>query len=169
MSRNVNTAGLDLIKEFEGLRLSAYQDQGGVWTIGYGHTGQDVHDGMIINEPMAESLLKQDIAEAELDVIELVRPHINSNQFSAVVSLVFNIGGGLFASSTLLRKLNENLIDEVDEEFPRWHKIRINGVLTPSDGLKRRRAAEAALFLKPQAAHELVPSYSCTVADPDKA
>ncbi len=143
-----NQAGLDLIKMFEGLRLEAYVDAVGIWTIGYGHT-KGVRAGMVITEEKAEQFLREDLADAEGAVSRLVKVPVNGNEFSALASLVFNIGSGNFQRSTVLRRLNaEDRVGAADA-IEWWNKGRVNGVLTVLPGLVRRRAAEKALFLTP--------------------
>lgn len=141
--RQINSAGLQIIKDSESLRLKAYQDNrhGKVWTIGWGHTGRDVRPGMRITKERADELLLEDISEAALSVQSLVRVPLSDNQFSALVSFVYNIGHGHFKNSTLLRKLNSGL--DCTAEFGRW--IRDEGVIQP--GLVTRRAREKDLFI----------------------
>ncbi len=143
-----NQAGLDLIKMFEGLRLEAYVDAVGVWTIGYGHT-KTARRGMVITEEQAEQLLRQDLGEAEAAVTRLVKVDLNENEFSALASLVFNIGSGNFQRSTVLKRLNAGDKVGAADAIEWWNKGRVNGVLTTLPGLVRRRAAEKALFLTP--------------------
>lgn len=155
--RKINSAGLKLVQEFEGCRLTPYDDLDphrvlkpgdkikGTLTVGYGHTGPDVKIGETITQAKAEKLLADDLDEAEQGVADLVTVGLSSNEFSALVSLVFNIGAGNFNKSTLLRKLNAEDRLGASQEFARWNKSKGN-VLA---GLTRRRAAEAALFLKP--------------------
>ena len=146
----INDEGLSLIKSFEGLSLDAYRDVVGVWTIGYGHTGSDVSEGMTISEAQAEKLLRKDIERFEQAVSRLARVALNSNQFSALVSLAFNIGDGALARSTLLSRLNAGDFDGAAKAFEMWNKGRINGKLRELRGLTRRRAAEKGLVLKPE-------------------
>lgn len=141
MTRAVNAAGLALVKAQEGLRLEAYQDGGGVWTIGYGHT-HGVKRGDAICTTRAEMLLAADIADAACAVGDLVRVPLNDNQFAALVDFVFNEGAGAFAGSTLLRKLNEGGYGLVPACLKAW--IFVDGRVAP--GLVRRRAAEAMLW-----------------------
>ena len=92
MPQTTNEAGLQLIESFEGLRLNAYQDSVGVWTIGYGHT-KGVAQGQTITQAQAEAFLQQDLSSAEGDV----NGHgltLTDNQFAALVSFTFNLGGG---------------------------------------------------------------------------
>src|SRR6185437_6241595 len=99
-------AGFALTKKFEGLRLTAYQDQVGVWTIGYGHTGPEVHGGLAITEDQADLLLHSDVAAAVACVNRAVTAGISQSQFDALVDFVFNLGCGRLLGSTLLRDVN---------------------------------------------------------------
>jgi lysozyme len=141
MTRTINAAGLALVREYEGLRLEAYQDTSGIWTIGYGHAGE-VEPDDCISSARAEQLLKTDLAKAERTVAGLVKVPLTDNQFSALVSFVFNVGEGSFAKSTLLKKLNEGGYGLVPACLKSW--IFDNGRVLP--GLVKRRAAEAALW-----------------------
>lgn len=145
----ISVNGIYLIKEFEGLNLTAYQDSAGVWTIGYGHTGPDVKRGLKISEQDADALLRDDLHAAEQAVARHVKVHLNQNEFDALVSLVYNIGAAAFRKSTALRRLNENDRVGAAETLTRFNKATIGGQLTALPGLTRRRAAERALFLTP--------------------
>lgn len=138
----INAKGLRLLKSFEGLELRAYQDAVGVWTIGYGTTS-GVRPGMMITQAQAEELLKRDLDRFERAVIDLVRVPLNDDQFSALVSFVYNIGEGALATSTLLRLLNQRDYQGAADQLLRWDKA---GGQTLA-GLTRRRRAERALFL----------------------
>src|ERR1700728_4930363 len=92
-----SNTGLALTQEFEGLRLTAYQDSVGVWTIGYGHTGTDVHRGLSVTQERATELLTQDVSSAVAHVNRLVTIELTQNQFDALVDFVFNAGPGNFA------------------------------------------------------------------------
>ncbi len=144
----INDEGLGLIKLFEGLSLRAYQDVAGIWTIGYGHI-KDAKPGQTITESEAEALLRGDLKDAEQGVERLVRAAIKDNEFSALVSLVFNIGESAFAHSTTLKSLNRGNREEAAAAIELWNKATINGKKETVPGLVRRRAAEKALFLKP--------------------
>jgi lysozyme len=139
--RMINAAGLALVKAYEGLKLEAYRDTSGIWTIGYGHTA-GVKPGDSISAERAELLLEADLIEAERAVSGLVKVPLNDNQFSALVSFVFNVGAGAFANSTLLKKLNEGGYGLVPACLKSW--IFDNGKV--QTGLIKRRAAEAALW-----------------------
>lgn len=141
---HINQAGIDLIKKFEGLRLRAYLCPAKIWTIGYGHT-RTVRAGMEIAEKEAEDLLHEDLRITETYTQRLVLVPLNSNQFSALVSFVFNIGIGNFERSTLLQLLNRGWYDQVPAQVMRWN--RAGGVIVP--GLAKRRAAEAVLWNTP--------------------
>lgn len=141
MTRTVNGAGLALVRAYEGLRLEAYQDTSGVWTIGYGHA-QGVRPGDRISAERAELLLQADMMAAGQAVTRLVKVPLTDHQFAALVSFVFNEGEGRFANSTLLRKLNQGGYGLVPSCLRSW--IFDNGKVLP--GLVRRRAAEAALW-----------------------
>lgn len=142
--RRINNEGLKLLKTFEGCELHAYDDGGGVWTIGYGHT-KSVFPGMTITQAQAEALLSKDLEQFETYVEEAVQTEINEDQFSALVCFCFNVGPGSegFGGSTLLKKLNAGDIQGAVGQFPRWNQV--DG--KPWLGLTRRRLAEQALFL----------------------
>jgi GH24 family phage-related lysozyme (muramidase) len=132
--RQINQAGLDLIKSFEGLRLEAYQDSVGVWTIGYGHI-RNVTEGMSIDNATAERFLREDLSNSEA-AVESAAPGLTDNQFAALCSFCFNLGSG--ALNTMLG----HGIDQVPQQIPRWN--RAGGQVLA--GLTRRRAAEVALW-----------------------
>lgn len=150
----ISDRGIRFIKNHEGLRLTAYRDPVGIWTIGYGHTGADVWAGKTITAEQAGQLLRRDLAEAESAVNELVKVPLTQEQYDALVSFTFNVGSDMDADeiaeglgdSTLLKKLNAGNYDGAQAEFPKWCKGRINGVKRVLPGLLRRRKAEAALF-----------------------
>jgi lysozyme len=137
----ISQIGIDLIKFFEGCKLTAYLDASGTWTIGYGHT-RLARSGWIINQAEAEDLLKTDLLHTEA-LIRGLGLSLNQNQFDALVSLVYNIGIGNLRRSTLLRMLQKDPNDFfLVYEFPKWRKA--GGKILP--GLERRRKAEAILY-----------------------
>ena len=140
---DVNTSenGIELIKSFEGRRLVAYQDSVGVWTIGYGHT-KTAHEDKLIIKSTADRLLAEDLVEFEKYVEKYVTVSLTQNQFDALVSWTFNLGPGNLKESTMLKKLNQGLYEEVPDEMRRWNKA--GGEVL--EGLVRRRDAEAELF-----------------------
>lgn len=148
MSRRINSAGLDLIKSFEGLRLSAYRCPAGVWTIGYGHTGPDVKTGQHITPAEAEALLRGDLDRFESGVNSFLdAAPTTDNQFAAMVSLAFNIGLGAFQRSTVLRQHKAGNRQRAAAAFLMW--VKGGGRTLP--GLVRRRTAERALYLRAEA------------------
>ena len=134
--------GLSLIKSYEGLRLQAYQDSVGVWTIGYGTT-RGVNSGMKITKEQAERMLLNDVQRFEPEVQRLVTAPLNQNQWDALMSFTYNLGPANLESSTLRRLLNAGNYASAAEQFPRWNKAG-GQVLA---GLVHRRAAERDLFL----------------------
>jgi len=140
-ARQVNQDGINLIKEFEGLRLTPYLCPSRIWTIGYGHT-RTVYDGMRITKEQAELLLQEDLRLFERAVARLVTAPLNDNQFSALVCFAFNVGVGNLESSTLLRLLNRGWYEQVPAQLMRWDHA--NGEVM--GGLARRRATEAQLW-----------------------
>lgn len=139
--------GIALIKQFEGCKLTAYQDGVGVWTIGYGWTqpvdGKPIRAGMTIKQETAERLLKTGLVSYESDVSRLVKVGLTQGQFDALVSFTYNLGARSLSTSTLLRKLNAGDYAGAADEFLRWNKA--GGKVL--NGLTRRREAERALFL----------------------
>tara|TARA_B100000579_G_scaffold280709_1_gene232378 strand:- start:157 stop:582 length:426 start_codon:yes stop_codon:yes gene_type:complete len=138
---NTSQNGIDLIKHFEGCELYAYKCPAGVWTIGYGHT-KDVEPGMQITEDDAHNMLVEELNEYETYVNTLVSVPLNQNQFDALVSWVYNLGGGNLKASTLLKVLNSGDYKGVPAQIMRWNKA--GGKVL--EGLTRRRQAEADLF-----------------------
>jgi lysozyme len=136
--------GIALTKKFEGLKLNAYQDQVGVWTIGYGHTGLTIHGGLTITQDQADHLLQSDIAASVACVNRAVTAAINQNQFDALVDFVFNLGCAALLSSTLLREVNVGNFAAAAQQFLLWDNA--HGVVL--DGLHQRRKAESDLFQK---------------------
>ena len=142
--------GLALTEQFEGCRLTAYQDQVGVLTIGYGHTGADVRPGMTISLEEAEALLAKDVSNAVACVNRAVTVALIQEEFDSLVDFVFNLGAGAFQQSTLLRLLNAGEFAAAAAQFALWD--RAGGAEVA--GLLRRRQAETALFNEGQAGME---------------
>ncbi|MEN4246989.1 lysozyme [Serratia marcescens] len=143
----ISKCGIELIKRFEGLRLKAYQDSVGVWTIGYGWTqpvdGKKVGPGMQIDQATAERLLKCGVVQYEQGVNQLVKVKITQGQFDALVSFAYNLGLRSLSTSTLLQKLNDGDKQGAADQFGRW----VNAGGKRLDGLVARRAAEREMFL----------------------
>lgn len=134
--------GLALTQSFEGLRLKAYQDIVGVWTIGYGHTGKDVHPGMVITQDQAAAYLLEDIQAAVKAVNRLVTAPLTQEEFDGLVDFTFNCGDSALAKSTLLRMLNAGDLKGAAEQMLLWNHAGGKVVA----GLLRRRQAEQDLF-----------------------
>lgn len=137
----VGERALQLIREFEGLRLRAYDDGTGVQSIGYGHT-HGVSQGDTCTQEQAEAWLREDAAEAESAVRRLVTVPLSQSQIDALTSFVFNLGPNALERSTLLLKLNAGDYSGAAAEFSRW--VFAGGKQLP--GLVKRRESEAELF-----------------------
>lgn len=134
--------GRALTERFEGCRLSSYQDQVGVWTIGYGHT-RGVGPGMFCTVPQAEAWLVEDDTWASNAVNKDVNIVLTQGEFDALVDFTFNLGETSFYRSTLLKLVNGNNFAAAANEFARWD--RAGGKIVA--GLLRRRLAEKAEFV----------------------
>lgn len=143
----INERGLRVIRESEGLRLKSYR-LAGQWLIGYGHAGT-AKEGMAITRDEADRLLIADVKDAERAVRELVAVPINENEFSALVSLAYNMGPSAFANTLVLRRLNDGDRAGAADAFHYLVAADIGGKRVVLDALKRRRHAERALFLTP--------------------
>ncbi|EDV0638068.1 lysozyme [Salmonella enterica subsp. enterica] len=138
----VSDNGRAFIRAHEGVKLAAYQDGGGVWTIGYGHT-RGVKQRQVINHEQADEFLDSDLHQVESCISERVTVPLNQNQFDALGSFVFNVGRQAFSDSTLLKKLNEGNYRAAADQFTRW--VYNNDQFV--QGLYNRRVAERDLFL----------------------
>jgi lysozyme len=145
----VNAEGYALIKKFEGCRLKAYKCPANVWTIGYGNTfyedGMKVKEGDVITQQRAEELAKFIIDQFAVTIEPFIQKPLNDNQFSACVSLAYNIGTSGFKRSSVFKKLNINPNDPtIADSFKLWNK----GGGKVLAGLVKRREAEIALYFK---------------------
>lgn len=129
-------------KQWEGCRLEAYQDLGGVWTIGYGET-QEVVGGMQILETDALIFLKRGLGASLHAVRRLTKVSLKENQLIALMDFVYNLGAGSFQRSTLRQKINRGEFEGIEKEFMKWNKVKGRSLR----GLTRRRAAEAELLI----------------------
>lgn len=145
---HVSPSGVDMICNFEGLRLKAYDDGVGVWTIGYGTTkypnGIRVKKGDTCTLDQAKAYMQNDLKAFEQTVNNAVKVPLNQNQFDALVSLAYNIGSTAFEESTLVKRLNEKNYKAAADQFGLWVNARGKRL----QGLVNRRAAERTLFLK---------------------
>jgi lysozyme len=149
MIRPVNAAGIALIKAREGCKLDAYPDPATgkePWTIGYGHTGADVHPGLTITQAQAESMLSRDLAAITSRVARLVLVDLSDNAFAALCAFAYNLGCSALARSTLLKLVNLNQMGAAADQFLLWDHDHAGHVLP---GLLTRRQAERELFLQP--------------------
>ena len=144
----LSNKGISLIKSFEGCKLEAYKCSGGKWTIGWGTTGEidgiSIKQGMKITQEKADKLFLSKIKTYE-DAVNKYATYnkLNQNMYDALVSFTYNCGTNAFKNSTLLKLLNKGEILKAADQFDLW----INAGGKPSNGLKRRRAAEKKLFL----------------------
>lgn len=143
----------DFIRQLEGCRLRAYQDRGGVWTIGWGTTGPGVVEGLEWTQEQCDLALEMRLANDLQRLDSILKPDLSENQLSAVMALVYNIGLGAFETSTILRRLNAydfngaadawidslHIFDKVTDPITKLHVV--------DDGLHARRIRERALFL----------------------
>lgn len=142
----------NFIKQREGLRLHAYQDSTGIWTIGYGtimyEDNRPVKKGDGITADLAERLLQNEIVKKSTAITAaLSGTAVNQNQYDALVSFAYNAGTGALLGSTLLKRVKANPADTtIRDAFLMWDKARVDGVLTEVDGLKKRREDEADLY-----------------------
>lgn len=141
---------LNTIQQFEGLKLKAYKDSVGIWTVGFGNifnldTGNPIKEGDEITLETAERWLKIEVDNLQAKMRKVITVPLNDNQWTALTSLAYNIGFGAFKRSTLLRLLNAGASkEEVAKQFLRWNKAGGKEV----KGLTNRRQAESNLFLK---------------------
>ena len=133
--------GLHLTEQFEGCKLKAYKDSGGVWTCGYGHT-DGVGPSTVCTLALAEQWLQEDIQSAVNTVNHLVKVTLTQGEFDALVDFVFNEGAGHFESSTMLDLLNAGSYQAAAGQFERWDMCAGQVVA----GLLRRRQAEKTEF-----------------------
>lgn len=138
-----SSRGAELIKKWEGVRLKSYQDSVGVWTIGYGHT-KTAKPHQEISLKQAHELLEQDIKQHESYIDRYVKVYLTQNQYDALSSFVFNLGGGALQKSTLLKKLNQGDYKGAGGEFLRWTKAGGKEL----KGLVNRRKEESRMFLE---------------------
>lgn len=118
---NISDLGLRLLTEREGKRNTAYKDSVGIWTIGVGHTGPEVHEGLVWSDAQIEAALRSDLSWVEESISTHVHVPLNQNQNDALESFIFNVGAGAFQSSTMLKKINAGDMGEAARQFDRWH------------------------------------------------
>lgn len=142
-------AGIALIKSFEGCKLCAYQDQGGVWSIGYGQTGPFVTEGLTIQQDQADAWLHQSVDTVAAGLSRMIKMVLNQNEFDALCAWAYNVGLGNASSSSVIALVNQGHLELVPSHLAQWNKITVNGQKVADAGLTRRRAAEIALYNTP--------------------
>lgn len=149
----VSPAGIAMIKREEGFSATPYLDVAGHKTVGYGTLltrSHPLYDAPRVTQAQADALLRDHVAAiVEPGINALVDVPLNQNQVDALASWFYNFNPGLFASSTMRRKLNAGDYQGAADEFPRWNKATIGGELRVVQGLVNRRARERDLFLSP--------------------
>ncbi len=138
MNKTTSQNGINLIKKYEGCRLTAYKCPAGIWTIGYGHTG-GVKRGMTITQSQADNYLKQDLKRFETSVNTLIKVELNQNQFDALVSFTYNCGPG-----NLQTLIKNRTLTQIADALLLYNK----GGAKVLAGLTKRRNDERTLFLK---------------------
>lgn len=145
----IGPQGIELIKHFESFKAKSYQDQAGIWTIGYGTikiNGVPVKAGMTCTQAQAVQWMQSDLITFEKGVEKLFPGIVfPQHQFDALVCFAYNVGAGALGGSTIRKKIMAKL-PVTESNFTAWNKVRISGVLTESNGLTRRRKAEYTLF-----------------------
>ncbi len=147
----ISQKGINLIKNFEGLKLYTYSDSAGILTIGYGHT-KGVQIGDTITQEEAENLLREDIEYFEKAVNNL-NLNLNQNQFDALVSFAFNCGTG-----NLIKLTKNRTLEQIPEHIEYYCNTTVNGKKVKLPGLVRRRQAEKELYLSPLLNNEKIDS-----------
>lgn len=148
----VSEKTLNIVKEFEGFRASAYLDTDGTPVIGYGQSkinGRKVRLGDRISPSVANAALEKDLQVIQTEILSTVKVNLNEHQLGALTSLAFNTGVHAITKSTLVRELNQQNYSKAANEFTRWNKANIRGKLIIMEGLSRRRHSEKELFLTP--------------------
>lgn len=132
------------VRGFEGCQLQAYADLGHIMTIGVGHTGPEVHEGLIWTDYQAEQAFLADLNKALTEARKVIVVGLTDKQWAAVISFVFNLGATAFRKSTLCQLINQHKFMDAAREFPKWDRVEGR----EDKGLLIRRFSEAALFLE---------------------
>ena len=138
---------INLIKVSEGLKLIAYKCPAGKWTIGWGHTGPEVHSGLQWTQGEADEALRNDVDHAWSSIKNHAGP-CTQGQCDALTDFAFNLGAGALLGSTLLKLHAAGDDKGAAKEFVRWDHAKVDGREKEMTGLKKRRLTEAALYLK---------------------
>lgn len=146
---SAESLAVELLKRLEGLRLDAYQDEAGVWTIGYGHTGPEVKPGVHWTKEQADQTLEREVgryAAAVRTGIGRASP-FTDNQLAALISFTYNVGIAAFINSTLHSRLAMGLLADVPSQMLRWVHIHApDGSIRISEGLSKRRTQEVNMW-----------------------
>ena len=142
MTMQYSKNGLALTESFESCELTAYQDSGGVWTIGWGHSGPEVTEGLVWTQEQADAQLLVDTQISSDCVNSSVTVALTQDEFDALVDFTFNCGCSAFCNSTMLLLLNQGAYNAAAEQFDRWDYSGGRVVA----GLLRRREAEQQEF-----------------------
>lgn len=142
------------VANFEGFRSKPYYDGAHVATIGFGSThyptGKAVTmDDREIFETEALCYLEHDLTRAALTLWKFITRQPTLHEWSAMLSLAYNMGAGTIGKSELVRLFNAGCVTQASQQFARWDHIHVNGKLVESPGLLNRRNAERTLFLTP--------------------
>jgi lysozyme len=144
--------GLEFIARWEGMCYKPYKDVAGLRTIGVGHLilpTDNFPDGVAITKERAYEILAVDVEKCETAIAKAIKVPLNQNQYDALVSFGFNCGTGVYWNSAICISLNVGNYSAVPNGLMAWNRARINGVLTPVQGLTNRRKEEGELFAKP--------------------
>lgn len=133
-----------LVRQFEGCKLTAYRDGGGVWTIGWGHTGPDVHEGLIWTQAQADAALVTDLQTAAIAAHSLLKTPLTDKQLGALISLCFNVPVSDLRTSLLIPAINDGRWADAVRQWVRWDHDNGKEV----KGLLRRRLVEASTYLE---------------------
>ena len=148
----ISQKGIDLIKNFEAYREKAYQDEAGIWTVGWGSTmwpdGNKVKKGDVMSREVADKVMAWELSNKIPHIENYIgKAELNQNQYDAICSFVYNVGVGAFRSSTLLKKLIKNPNDAtIAKEFEKWVFVTKKGQKVVSNGLVNRRKKESDLY-----------------------
>jgi lysozyme len=156
--RRITETGVNMIRAFEQVRLTAYLDAVGVWTIGYGATGPEISKGVVWTRERAERRFLVDLRRFEQGVADVLCVQVNDDQFAALVSFAYNVGLGALRDSTLIALLNDGDWLGASMQFLKWTKGHdpVSKQLVVLPGLVRRRELEMALFLRGSTPREVV-------------
>lgn len=143
----ISDYGLEFIESWEGMRLKAYRDVKGIWTIGIGHI-RTAHEGMEITLEEGYELFRDDVQRYVDGVNDAIKMALTQRQYDACVSLCFNIGVNGFKTSSVAREINKGNYKKAADKFLLWNKVRDQGRLVAVQGLTNRRRAEREVFLE---------------------